>query len=348
MQDTITKDKTDDILRKVRALLAIADDERAPDGERDAARQRAEALMFKYRIEEATAVSQGYSGEDGGLRPVWRTIVLTKASSEFEHHYRMLAATVSQHVGSRYVLKYVYGQNDTELIAEFCGYESDLRYGDVLLTSMLLEFGKRLEPKHDPNLSFDENAYHMRMAGMERKRITRILLGDWATENEMKAKNRKVTAAVKRECERRGEDPNIVLGRGNNMKTFRDSYAEGFVNQMWTRLSRMREAHGAETGAVVLRSRKEYVDEAFYEKYPDRRPKPADPTDAHHKSEPCRKCERAKSGHCRDHRPLRYVERAWNPNAAARGRQAALNVDLGPNATGTSRMRPTDERKGLN
>lgn len=320
-----TKEKLDSVLAKVRAALAIADDERAPEGEREAARLRAEALMFKYRIEEATSVASGYSDNDR-LVPVWRTMVLTKASSEFAEYYRMIAGAVSYHVGAKSVTRWDNG----EIVAEFCGYRSDLEFGDLLMTAAMMEFGKRLEPSYDPNKSDAENIYVLRMAGMERKRIARLVYGEWTTENEMKAKNRKVTNVFKKECIRRGEDPDVLLGRGNNVKTYRRSYADGFVEQFGTRLWRMRTSHGEESGALVLASREEAVEEAFYERYPQFRPRPVDP------NAPAPKIRMRKA-----------KERSVNWQARERGRDAALAVDLGRNATGTGRMRPSETRKGI-
>lgn len=319
--------RLDEILKKVRALVALADHENTPPHEAELARQRADALMLKYRIDEATQVASGMFGDgEGGLKPVWRTVALYGYGNEFETYYRMISGAITQHVGVRGVTSY----DDGTVVLNAVGYESDLRYMDLLLTSALLEFGKRLEPREDPSKSFDENCYTMRHAGMERKRIAKILLGDWDTENEMKAKNRKVSAAVKRECAKRGEDPNVLLGRGNNMKTYRESYADGFVSTLHLRLWRMRQAQGEEGSSLVLADRSERVDEALYERYPHMRPRPTKPRD-------CAKCRAAKSGYCRDHKPVygRVKQRSINMAARERGSTAAAMIDLGAQSTGT-------------
>lgn len=340
-QEKISAEKHEKILGQVRGLLATADHPNTPPEMAETYRAKAEAMMFKYRIEEATMVANGIFGDsEGGLKPIWRTLGLANVGSEFSNYYERLGGMVIHHTGCKAVMK----REGEHFILDAVGYATDLMYAEVLLTACLLEFSKRLEPTYDRNLSDAANAYEMRMAGMERKRIAKILFGDWETENEMKAKNRKVTALIKQEAARRGEDASVVLGRGNNMRTWRESYADGFVNQMSARLYRMRTAHGEESGAMVLADRGERVNEALYEKYP--RLRPPDPSTLKEYKAPnadCEKCRNAKSGYCREHSWLkpsrgRVTYRSQNGRAYDRGTTAALNVDLGPNATGTGRV----------
>jgi hypothetical protein len=332
----------DKVLDQIRKLLALADHPNTPPHEADLARARAEAKMLQYRIEEATLVSKGIHGNsNGGLTPVWRTLTIANSSSEFADYYRSIAASCLTHVGGIGVTKWENGY----IILDACGYLTDLTYLDVLMTACLLEFGKRLEPKFDPSISIEENIYNMRSAGMERKRIARIVFGEWETENEMKAKNRKVTRIFKEESLRRGENPDDVLGRGNNMQTFRRSYADGFKDQINMRLWRMRTSVGEDSKALVLADRKEKVREAFYEKYPQYRPQKQ--TESPLSSEPCPKCAKAKSGYCRAHKPLKFKDEPVSHAGRSRGKQAALMVDLGPNATGAHRT-GSSTRKEIN
>ena len=306
------------VMDRIRKLLALADHPNTPPHEADNARQRADAMMFQYRIEEATAVAGGLYGDDEhGMKPIWRVLHLSGISTEFFQSYRSIGNVIVNHVGAQVVFTFEQGES----VMDACGYKSDLMYADVLLTSCLLEFGKRLEPKYDANLSDAENIYILRSAGMERRRISALVFGPWETENEMKAKNRKVTKIFKAEAERRGEDPSALLGRGNSVKTYRSSYADGFVSQLHQRLYRMRSAHGQESGAIVLADRSERVKEAFYEKYPQYRPAEVDP------NAPAPKI-----------RYRKFKPRPHNPDAFNRGGVAALNVDLGRNPTGTGRV----------
>lgn len=339
--------KHDKILGKVRGLLATADHPNTPPEMAETYRTQAELLMTKYRIEEATVMvnlPDGYTSDDR-YKPVWRSLTLCGYTSEFAEYYRRLANMVAYHVEARGITKY----EDGDIILEMVGYKADLEYGDMILTACLLEFGKRLEPKYDPARSNAENAWLLRSAGWERKRIAKVMFGDWTTENEMKAKNRKVTALIKAHCDAIGEDWNHLLGRGNNIAQYRKSYADGFVDQMTTRLYRLRAARGEEGKAVVLQSRKENVDEAFYDRFPTYRPstdvaKPYVDPRAN-----CPKCQQAKSGYCREHLWLKPSNAMpydrTNYRARERGADAARAVDLGRGATGTSRMRSNEKKE---
>jgi hypothetical protein len=150
----------------------------------------------------------------------------------------------------------------------------------------------------------------------------------------MKAKNRKVTALIKKQAVVEGIDPNLLLGRGNMMSTYRDSYAEAFVQTIARRLMDMRrQANEMNPGALVPISRSEAVDEAFYTVYEAYRPKPADETVGGNLRSECEKCKRAKSGYCREHgylRPRQGRPAAFNGRAWEAGRTAAYGVNLGP------------------
>jgi hypothetical protein len=203
----------------------------------------------------------------------------------------------------------------------------------MLITHAIAEFGKRLEPKYDPSETLAANALRLRRGGMERRRIAMQLLGTWTTENEMTAKNRKVTALIKEEAARIGE-PHLaeeLLGRGNNIKTYRQSYAEAFYTTLRGRIRTFEmEASNAEQ-ALVLASAKNAVEEAYYARYPDLRPKASLGTSADtHKD--CEKCAKAKSGYCREHgwlRPRKYRDTPYSSSGARAGANAARSVDLG-------------------
>lgn len=338
-----TQGKLDSILRKVQALLANAEDAGNTPEAQETYRQKAEALMFQYRIEE-NQLAQAGGGAADGVRPVWRKIWVTRSGSEFSRTYLYMAATAIAHVDAQYANAYERNPEDGNrmwYVFEAVGYESDLRYAELLITSMHLGFAAKMEPKYNPEISDAENAYIMRSAGMEGWRIAQLLWGDDSKPNRVKA--RKLFA---RWAQEHGEDPSVLLGRGNSVKTFRESYANGFENEMWHRLNRMRQSHGDKD--LVLKDRKQAVLEALYERYPARRPRPAQPHTAIGGRDTCEKCKKAQSGYCREHAYLkpragRYVERAFSGAGYSRGQTAARSVDLGRTGTGrvgTSPRRP--------
>ena len=331
MTENQTTAGLDNILRRVSALMAKADSSEFPE-EADALRTKAEALMFKYRIDETMMASATVGqAQSGGVAPVWRTVWICRVSGEFANTYRYMAASALGHVDAKYVVKYVPNPEDgnhTWIMAEAVGYDSDLRYAELLYTSMHLGFAGKMEPRYDPTKSDAENAYLMRSAGMEGHRIAAAIWGDDSKPNRVKA--RKLFA---QHASSIGEDPSALLGKGNSVKVYRESYAEAFEAEMWSRLNRMRISHG-DSGEMVLASRKMAVEEAYYERFPNRRPGTTTKATAIGGRDTCDKCKKAASGYCREHqwmkpRTARYVERPYSSAGAARGRVAARSVDLG-------------------
>lgn len=306
----------DDILRIVQGLIAKADSTQFP-AEADAFRSQAEALMFKYRIDEMTLTPEEKSAS--AIRVVSREVKIGDRSSEYFDHYLSLAVVVARHFEIRGVGKY---DEDFSYVYHVFGYESDIRFFELMLTSAFLAFGGKLEPKVDPSLSDQENAYNMRSAGMEGKRIAMAIYG--RDDKPLRVKVRKMFAD---EAAKRGEDASELLGRGNDVRVYRKSYSDAFVNTFAGRLRMMRSARGAVDHSVVLASRKDEINEAIYAQYPRLRPNPnASPV----KYTPCPKCANAKSGACRDHSYGRSPKpHRFNETAARRGADAARSVDLG-------------------
>jgi hypothetical protein len=331
----MTETKLDGIMRKLQALIERADHPNTPEHEADACRQKADALMLKYKIESVLAGG----GKANGTTPEWGSMAVGYSGSEFANYHRHIASEVLQHVGGRGVMKSEWedAQVGYRRWLDVVAFPSDLRYAEILLLSCLNEFGKRLEPKYDPNLTDAENVHAMRAAGMERGRIGAVIWGKKYETNAFKAQNRKVTKLFKEECERRGEDASIMLGKGNNMAAFRVAYAEGFTQTIGTRLWRMRSNRGAEASGLVLADLSERVNEAFYEKYPEHRP--AEPKVGEQYKAPndgCAKCEKAKGGYCRDHmylKPRDFKAKTLRADAFHRGAAAARAVDLGREGT---------------
>ena len=204
---------------------------------------------------------------------------------------------------------------------------------EALYTAAILAFGMRLEPKVNPEESDAENCYRLRSAGMEGRRIAELVFGNDAKSMRIKARK-----LFKEEAIRRGEDPDVLLGRGNSVSNYREDYANGFTLEIRRRLQRMRASRGQDSGRLVLAGRAEQVLEAWYERYPHLRPRPASETRWVDPREQCPKCARAKSGYCRDHQYLKPSAgrqgRAMNQAAYSRGRDAAQSVDLGPGGRG--------------
>ncbi len=325
----------DSIIRKIEALITQADHPNTGPAEAETFRAKAEALMFKYRIEEMQIASRTEQRAHGSsLAPQWSTFTVTRVSSEWANYYYTLFVGVVRHFDCEYQV--TTGTDDSGFsvyVAEVVGYESDLRFISILWQSIRLGFSSKLEPKFDSTISLEENAFNMRSAGMEGSRMAYALFGNAEKSNRVKARN-----MARSWAEKIGEDPSVFSGRGNDMETYRKSFASGFLDTLTNRLYAMKRSRNIEeSGALVLASRTDAIKEALWERYPNRRPKPAidnasESTVAQQHS--CDKCDKAKSGYCREHswmRPRRSSVSAgkYNVRAAERGRDAARSVNLG-------------------
>ena len=312
-------------MRKLQGLIATADHPNTPPAEASTARAMAEALMIKYRIEEITA-----KPEHGGAEPVWRDIFIAPTKGEFSYSYRTLLSYIVSHFDCMTAVSTATRVEEgviTEAwwVAHVVGYESDLRFIELLFTSAGMAFGERLEPSYRPDESEQVNAYRMRMAGMEGRRIAMAIYG-----RDDKNLRPKVRALFKKESLARGENPEVLLGQGNSVKAYREAYAEGFVSEMWQRLYTMRKSRDRASTDLVLAGRGDRIREAFYERYPHLAPKESI-GDGYNEGE-CAKCKKAKSGYCREHawrRPRKRQERSLNRNGYYNGQSAARAVDLG-------------------
>ncbi len=315
----------DDIMRKVQGLVANANDESNPPEARENFRRQADALMLKYKIEELTNPEATAATS---LKPIWDQFDVPIDNPEFANIVWSLMYHSLTHVGTKFTVQSRWtAEGRRAYFADVCGYDVDVRYARLIITSALLEFGRRLDPKVDPNRTEQENAYYLRMAGYEGRRIAIMLWGK--DDKSLRPKARKL---FEKEALKRGEDPAPLLGRGVNVKGYREDYASAFLNEFYMRLLSLRNSVN-EDGAMVLASAQNTVDEMFYEKYPNLRPKPAIEAT---KWSDCERCKKAKSGWCREHRPNfgRGSTRKHNEFGASQGRAAARSVDIGRSGTG--------------
>lgn len=340
-----------DMISKVRGLIAKADDPAATPEEASAYRQKAEALQFKYKIDLATAPEEERRA-GGMLKPEWREMELCAVGNSLYNYYSGIALTVIRHVDARCVTL----RKPEGYVLRVVGFPVDLDYAEMLLTSAILAFGKRMEPSVNKGESEADNAFRLRMGGMERHRISDALWGRLSDEeafaygynekgryvrkpsNAAKARNRKVTNLIKEGAVAAGTDPKSILGQGNSIKTFRESYASGFYYTLTSRLRDLALNRGETDKGMVLASLEAQVEEMFYGEYPHLRPSETGRAEYVAPNKDCSKCANAKSGYCREHGYLRPRSGggkapAYNYEAADMGRAAARSVDLGAGGT---------------
>lgn len=314
----------DKVLERIRKLIAVADST-DNEHEADAFRKQADALMFQYRIEE---LSLGTPDQRANIVPIQRTMSLCALHTRFEATYRALATYCLSHVDAK---SYPGRYEDGMILLDTFGYDSDLRYAEILFTSFSLAFAGRMDVRKNPALSDQENCYLLRMAGWDGGKVALEL---WGIND--KAGRSRARRLFEAEALKRGENPKLMLGIGNSMDNFRDSYEIGFKEEARRRLRMMRVDQAS--GAIVLASRREAVEELYYSKYPHMRP--TDNPVGHNAlggRDTCPRCKKAKSGYCRDHAYLRprardYKYTPLNETGLSAGRHAAASVDLNARA----------------
>lgn len=321
--------KLDAMLAKIQGLLAVADDKATTPEAAENYRAKAEALMFQYRIEE-TMLGMSQPKNPFNPKPVWKTFRIAKAGSEWREHYENICVYALGHVDSRAIRSGGMEDGEYWYTIEACGYESDLRFAEVIFTAAMLAFGTKLEPVYNSAESDQVNAYLMRSAGWEGHRIAKAIWGSDEKPLRVKARN-----LYRKEAAERGEDIEGLSGRGVNVAQFRKDYAAAFVDEFWQRLWRMRQEHAQDERGLVLASRKDEIQEAVYERYPHLRPSTTPSQGWVDPQENCARCKAAKSGYCREHaylKPSTARPRAASYSAAGarRGRMAARTIDLGP------------------
>lgn len=325
--------KIESVTRKIALLLERANHPSTPAAEAEACRLKADTLMFNYQVEAAT-VEQAQPMQDS---PEWADVLICRSDSEWRDYYAHLIRAVAAHIGVKGVMGYgTIGEDGYRWLSfDTVGFRADLEMFQLLWTQTQMEFSRRFEPKYDPTLSEAVNAFLMRMAGMERRKIAAVMFPGWTTVNEMKARTRKVTKLIKQGAEELGENAEEVLGRqGASIKTHRISYASGFVQTLSSRMRRLRSERGQDERGLVLVSRAERIKEALYDKYEYMRPAPASTKAIGETQDECAKCKKAKSGYCRDHqwmKPSTAQHRGPRLSYSAydRGASAARQVDLG-------------------
>lgn len=327
--------KLTDMLRKVQALLDRAEHPNTPPAEAESARNMAERLMLKYRIEEEQLRTHALASDATAIKPIVVEFVVGDTASEYRNQYYWMMVDIIAHVGNiRH--KNSVGKNwDSDGrayyqdIVTLVGFESDVRWAMTLYTALRLHFSNTLEPKVDPSLSDQDNVYRLRNAGIERGRIGQMM--GWGDKAHIR-----VTNVYKKACAARGETATVV-GKSLNVKTYRESFALGYVDEVRHRLYSMRIDAGLNSAGLVLAGRKEAVEEAFYNAFPELRPKPAVEGVGGNSPWKCAKCRKAKSGYCRDHnylRPTQSRQKSLSSTGLSAGRRSAREADLGGTTKG--------------
>lgn len=335
---------------KIQALLASAESYEAmgtPEGRAAAEAYQAKAamLMRDYQVAEEEALAT----DPGSVSPISIKVRVTFRQSDLDNWYTAVFRTICSHTGVRFALVWEGGY-----MATIVGYEGDLRYTEFLWTAALMMFSTRIDPHWDDTISEAENIWRFRNAGIERRVIADRAWGAGAGKSA--ANRSKVQRIYLKESASRGEVARAT-GLGHQTDVYRESYARAFHGTLEDRLRIARDAADSVRGGMVMHGRADRVDEAFYTLFPNRRPKPATETvEVYVAPTPCHKCEKADSGHCRQHPAYKWTqadERRWTRqygSASARageasGQHAAEGVLIQRGHTTPNRAEGRDSRE---
>lgn len=271
-----------DVLRKVRALVATAEHENTSPAEADAAREAADKLMLKFAIDEAALDASRPVEERGGPETI--EVDLDGTGTGLIGHFTWLVDVVAHHCRSRVRAYSRYDRENRVWMAKVYGFKSDLRYFEIMYTTLRLHMASALSQKWDDDAPYDANIYRLHNAGFNWADLARMR--GWIKEHSRYYPDIKnpyrapftsevipstkmgasFKAAYMRECKRLGSEPVQIPAGGS--KTYRRSAASGYVSRISQRLIMVEKGRDkAETGGLVLR--RDDLDAFFRDQNPD-------------------------------------------------------------------------------
>lgn len=171
----------DKVLSMVRKLVERAEHPETEEAEARACRQRADDLMLKYRIEDAELPAARRS------RPGKIIIDMCPLGSPFKDELMHLATVIADYTRCDYVMhgfRYKMSKSMRDYYDEtgrspgsvkltVYGFESDLKYFELLWTVLNLHLANGLDIDYDYSKSMEENCYIMHNAGYNWLNIAR-------------------------------------------------------------------------------------------------------------------------------------------------------------------------------
>ena len=281
------------VLKKVQALINLAEHENTGEDEKDAARTMADALMLKYAIDEALLDAARPATEQ--MKPAIITIQLT---SGYDLVYDMLelASDIARFCRCRVRYGFRFDKELGAYATKVYGYDSDLRYFEFLYTTLRLHMIGALRPKVDPAESIDENCFRLHSSGFNWLEIAEMYgwkkasytqvedwneahgISSWSAEADIKdpmihnetgevAPSMRIGSGYKRAfnraCTARGLDFHTFQIPAGGSKTFRTDAVSGYTSRIHRRL---RDMDGQRTGiGTSLALRADALEDAFRE-----------------------------------------------------------------------------------
>ena len=248
-------------IRTVQALLDLAGHPNTPEAERANALQKADAIMFERRIDEAML---------NQARPKTERKDIVQRSFGLDTHYEFMGDQVSfmgavfGHFGNK-----VYRNWDGVVTV---GFEHNLDMAEMMWMTINRDYVAKLFPSWDKSLTVQENVFNIKSSGKSWMDIVHM-----APEDAGLTKNSGSTlrSMYKREAEKRGI---THVEHSRTPAKYRVSFSESFSSRICQRLRDMeREAKSDlkdrdESKSVALIADEDLVAEKFYEMFPNLKP----------------------------------------------------------------------------
>jgi hypothetical protein len=260
------------IMDRVRALLAIAEHPNTGAHEADTALTQANRLIQKHALDEAILRASQSTAERRAV--VDRSILLAAGDSEFLPVLRTIAWGIAEYNRCKAViLETVYGVPKEVRVF---GMDEDVRWVEMLYTTVHFQFLSRINPKWDPSLGFDQNVYNFKVAGFKWATIDDVAVrnGEPTAKKDDGSISSKLISAYRRHMKKIGDTNPISTQNG---AAFREQFGRAFMLRFLDRIA----AWAAESdsdrdstpgAAVALVSLAEEVNDAFFAAYPELRP----------------------------------------------------------------------------
>ncbi len=256
-----------DMMDKVNLLINKAEgtDNAA---EREAYLAKADALMFKYKIDEAMLAAKR-----GDKAPIGASTVTHEEMEWINRYLDPFAEIHSAVVAGLQMLTGVRAVQGYKTLDVF-GYEPDIRYFKMLWTSVHLQFAAKLEPKWNTALTDGENIKNLIESGQKWVAVWQAGRERGALQDVKcpPADNGKMKRLYAKECKRVGQEKMKLTF---NIKQYRESFAAAYrdtiINRCWTLyIERQRMEREAGDGvSLVLKKDADAIEELMNKVYPN-------------------------------------------------------------------------------
>ena len=278
----------DRTLERVRKLIALAEHPETPPSEAMLAQRQADALMLKFSI-DAAKINAARPAADKN-KPKILTVQLGP-QSDVLGYIAQVCMDIAEHCSCKTRLYSSWA--DGSWLAKVYGFEGEVRYFELLYTTVRLNMISALLPKLETHKSLEDNAYRLHSAGYNWLQIAEMYgwkkyshtrasstyggtyppadlkVPYWHAEHGWQSATQvgsRIKRACEREAKRRGEAVQKIAANGSD--TYRRSAAAGYTARLRQRLASIARQRSA-SDAVILRSQVDDLDALFREDNPD-------------------------------------------------------------------------------